>query len=198
MQTKQELKTGDLILFNTHSQNVFFSCIDTAIRWWSSTPFTHCGFVVVDPPWGAPAGTYIWDSSYHDYPDPADKKIKFGVALVAYDDYQRSRSELYVRKPVDEKTYELFTPKLLQEIHDMVYGKPYDTSVQDWVMGALKISHKMTNKSFVCSSLLQYILTKAQVLEPSTLMPTPGDFEKQNDNKLCKWKKKYKKEIRIS
>ncbi len=100
---KKTLKTGDFILFNTHSDNFLFKIFDMAIRWWTATPFTHCGFVIVNPPW-APVDTYVWDSSLHDFPDPSDKKIKFGVALVPFEHYHKTKSDLYVRKPQDNKT----------------------------------------------------------------------------------------------
>lgn len=197
MLSKEILQTGDFILFNTHSNNVFYQLFDMVIRWWSATPFTHAGFVIVDPPW-APKGTYVWDSSKHDFPDPSDNKIKFGVALVPYEHYHKTKSDLYIRKPVDTETYKLFTPTLMQKIHDKVYNDPYDTSVGDWVRGALKIKHKISDQKFVCSSFLQYILIQAGVLEKSTLMPTPGDFSEENDNKICKWIKKYNKEVKLS
>jgi signal peptidase I len=194
---KKTLKTGDFILFNTHSDNFLFKIFDMAIRWWTATPFTHCGFVIVNPPW-APVDTYVWDSSLHDFPDPSDKKIKFGVALVPFEHYHKTKSDLYVRKPQDNKTYDLFTTELVQNIHDKVYNDPYDTNIGDWVRGALKIQHESSDKKFVCSSFLQFILTQAGTLEKSKLMPSPGDFSQQNDNKVCKWIYSYKKEIMLS
>ena len=44
------LKTGDFLLFEYHPKPFFLATIDSAIRCFSHSKYSHAGFVIVDPP----------------------------------------------------------------------------------------------------------------------------------------------------
>ena len=113
MLSEDHLRTGDILLFNEHPNNILFSFIDSCIRCATNSPYSHAGIVIVDPEW-APKGTYVWDSSYHVHPDPQDQKIKFGIALVKLEDYLDNidgKQQLYRRSPVTPKPTIYLRPK---------------------------------------------------------------------------------------
>ena len=121
-----QLRTGDIVLFDEHPQNFVMGLIDSTIRCFTKSKYSHVGIVIVDPDW-APKGTYIWDSSRHTTPDPQDNKIKFGIALVPIESYMNEKGAcLYKRSPVNPETYERFTTEFLKKLHNDVYGKHYD------------------------------------------------------------------------
>jgi len=132
----ETLKTGDIILFNDEPKcGSILVVLDWAIRWWTGSPYSHAGLVVVNPPWPGRKkgeiepwscrkkdeieykkgeknyleGTYIWDSSYHNHKDPQDGRIKFGIALVPIGQYINDANEkhqkLYKRSPKSPETY---------------------------------------------------------------------------------------------
>lgn len=169
MTSPYNLRTGDILLFNEYPNNCMFSFIDSCIRCWTSSPYSHAGIVIVDPEW-APKGTYVWDSSYHVHPDPQDNKIKFGIALVKIEDYLKidGKQQLYKRSPVDPNTYDLFTPEKLRCLHNAVYGKHYDTTAGHWFAGLVHALIPRTTKTFFCSAFVSYTLTQMGILHENT------------------------------
>jgi hypothetical protein len=190
-----KLRTGDFLLFNEHPKKCLMSALDSIIRCFTSSKYSHAGLVIVDPPW-APKGTYVWDSSKHTVPDPQDKKIKFGIALVPiahYLDQSRGRQILYKRSPIDPKTYEIFEdPKFLNKLHDNVYGKHYDLTLGHWFAGFMHILIPRTTDEFFCSAFVSYALTQAGVLNKNTdwTIISPAELSSDNDMNIP-WIQKY-------
>lgn len=165
-----DLQTGDILLFNEYPRKCMFWWIDWCIRWCTNSPYSHAGLVIVDPEW-APQGTYVWDSSKHVHPDPQDKKIKFGIALVKLEDYLNDidgRQQLYKRSPKDPEVYKRFTPEKLRELHDRVYGKHYDLNPRHWLAGLVHSLIPRSTKEFFCSAFVSYALTEIGVLHADT------------------------------
>lgn len=195
------LKTGDLVLFESHSGNCLMRSFDNIIRWWTGEPYSHCGIIIVDPPWEQKTNkrnVFVWDSSLHDIADPIDKKIKFGVALVPFEHYYKSGDILYIRKPENTLIYNYFSDEFLEQIYNQVYHDPYDIRPGVWLEGMLQIPTYTTDTTtFWCSAFLQYILTSAGILQKTSIRPSPGDFAYDRDGKTCKWIHKYKKEVKF-
>lgn len=165
-----DLQTGDILLFNEYPRKCMFWWIDWCIRWCTNSPYSHAGLVIVDPEW-APQGTYVWDSSKHVHPDPQDKKIKFGIALVKLEDYLNDidgRQQLYKRSPKDPEVYKRFTPEKLRDLHDKVYGKHYDLDPEHWLAGLVHSLIPRSTKEFFCSAFVSYALTEIGVLHADT------------------------------
>lgn len=182
MLSEDHLRTGDILLFNEHPNNILFSFIDSCIRCATNSPYSHAGIVIVDPEW-APKGTYVWDSSYHVHPDPQDHKIKFGIALVKLEDYLNNidgKQQLYRRSPVDPRTYDLFTPEKLKCLHDAVYGKHYDTTIGHWFAGLVHAFIPRSTKTFFCSAFVSYTLARMGILHEETdwTIVSPGMLSK--------------------
>lgn len=164
------LRTGDILLFNEKPLSCKMWWIDSCIQWWTNSPYSHVGIVIVDPEW-APEGTYVWDSSMHVHPDPQDNKVKFGIALVKIEDYVDNidgKQRLYKRSPVDPSVYDRFTPERLRLLHDAVYGKHYDLDIGHWLAGLVHRLIPRTTRQFFCSAFVSYALTQVGVLDPDT------------------------------
>lgn len=187
-----ELKTGDILLFCEHPKSWTMGLIDSTIRCFSKSKYSHVGIVIVDPEW-APKGTYVWDSSRHTTPDPQDNKIKFGIALVPIEFYKNEKgSSLYKRSPVNPETYKLFTTEFLKKLHNDVYGKHYDLTFGHWLAGFLKVLIPRSTKTFFCSAFVSYTLVQAGILDEWTdwTVVSPGQLSHINDKHIG-WKHKY-------
>lgn len=187
------LRTGDIILFNEYSNNCLFSHVEAAIRYFTNSPYSHVGIVIVDPPW-APKGTYIWDSSVHAHPDPQDNKIKYGIALVKLEDYLENmdgKQQLYKRSPIDPKVYERFTMEKMKKIHDAVYGAHYDFNVGHWLAGMLHMLIPRTTKQFFCSAFASYVLTEVGILAPDTDWTVVSPAMLSHHGKRLNWLEAY-------
>jgi hypothetical protein len=66
---KEMLRTGDLVLFSSRG------VLGGLIRFFTRSVFTHVGMVLVDPPFGVPAGTYLWESGFEPVPDPQQNRV---------------------------------------------------------------------------------------------------------------------------
>ena len=188
------LKTGDILLFDEHPNNWLMSTIDSAIRCFTDSKYSHVGMAIINPPW-APEGKYIWDSSKHNIADPSDNKIKFGIALVPLEHYitqTDGKQQLYVRKPVKQETYDLFTDEFLSHLHDKVYGKHYDLTFSHWLAGWLHILVPRSTDTFFCSAFVSYALTNAGILSKRTdwTIVSPAQLSSENDANLH-WIHKY-------
>ena len=181
------LRTGDIILFNEHPTNYLMAILSAIIRCATGSEYSHAGLVIVDPPW-APSGIYIWDSSKHSTPDPQDKKIKFGIALVRLEDYLKTegKHQLYKRSPLNPATYDLFTTDRLKKLHDNVYGKHYDLSIGHWMAGLFKVLIPRSTNSFFCSAFVSYALVSVGILSEYTdwTVVTPSLLSSKNDDML--------------
>ena len=78
----EDLKTGDLLLFNNHSGGLF-GTFTNLIKWGTHSNYTHVALVLKDPTFIHPSlkGLYVWESTYNGCPDPQDGKIKLGVQI---------------------------------------------------------------------------------------------------------------------
>jgi len=195
-----DLKTGDIILFNEHPYNGWLACVDWAIRCWTRSRYSHVGMIVVDPPW-TKKGTYIWDSSKHVHKDPEDGKIKYGIALVKlrdYIEYSGGKQRLYKRSPKNPKTYDKFTDEALMKIHDKVYGCHYDTMVGHWLAAMVHILIPRTDKTFWCSAFVSYALTTVGILDADTDWTIVSPVDLSEKGIKLKWNLEYGPDILFS
>ena len=163
-----ELKTGDIILFDYEGHSI----LSSLIKRFTKSNFTHVGMILKDPKFIHPSlkGYYIWESGKEDEPDPQDNKKKLGVQITPflelYNKYKNTGGKIYIRKIKDNT---MFTDEKLKEIHHIVYDKPYDIVPLDWIEGYLqKDPNPQKTNRFWCSALIGYIYTKLGILNENT------------------------------
>ena len=174
-----DLKTGDLLLFNSHSSS-FFS-LSSLIKWGTHSNYTHVAMVLKDPSFIHPClkGTFVWESSWEGTPDPQDGKVKLGVQITPIKEMIDSfgTQNVFVRKIECDET--LFSPETLSEVHKIVYDKPYDIVPADWIEALFrKDAEPQKTDRFWCSALVGYIYTKCGILDANTdwSILRPSDF----------------------
>jgi hypothetical protein len=156
------LRTGDIMLFE--SRGVFL--FDWVIRFFTSSAFTHVGMVLIDPPFGVPRGTYLWESGFESVPDPQDGLVKLGVRLTPIESIDVSRSRVYVRSCL-----RAVSDAELEAIHRDVYLKPYDLCACDWLLSIARIDAEPRKTSrFWCSAFVAYVIGRLG------LMPAAVDW----------------------
>jgi hypothetical protein len=165
------LKTGDIILCDDLEYKNW-GLLSWFIKFMSKSDFSHIGMIVKDPDFIDPPlkGTYIWMSGTSNVPDSEDNTMKFGVQFVPYDEYVTTYGgKLYIRKLHCWKYDELFTTERLKKIHQVVYDKPYDLVITDWIEAYCKKdpNPQKTNR-FVCSAFIGYIYTQLTLLPEDT------------------------------
>ena len=76
----ENLKTGDLLLFN-YKAGGLFGAFTNMIKWGTHSNYSHTAIVLRDPTFLHPnlKGLYVWESSWENNPDPQDGKRKLGV-----------------------------------------------------------------------------------------------------------------------
>lgn len=181
-----ELKTGDIILFDYEGHSLFSSLI----KKFTKSKFTHVGMILKDPKFIHPSlkGYYVWESGKEDEPDPQDNKKKIGVQITPfaelYEKYKNTGSKIYIRKIENNNN---ITDEKLKQIHDIVYDKPYDIVPLDWIEGYLQKNPdpQKTNR-FWCSALIGYIYTKLGILNSDTdwSILRPCDFSEDSQLKF--------------
>jgi len=179
------LKTGDLLLFNNHSEN-WFGYFTSLIKWGTHSNYTHVGMVLKDPTFIdiSLKGLYLWESTYNGKKDPQDNKVKLGVQITPlHEVLNLENRDVYVRKICcSENT---FNDKILKFIHNKVYCKPYDIVPKDWIEALFKIdSEPRKTDRFWCSALVGYIYTITGILKYDTdwSILTPSDFSLDGEN----------------
>ena len=196
-----DLQTGDLLLFVSDSSNWFFGPFTKMISWGTHSNYTHIAMVLRDPIFSDMPplkGLYVWESSWEGTPDPQDGKTKLGVQITPLQvilDAYKDKGHVFVRKlkrnlhrscPTCGQTVDdLFTKEKLQEIHSVVYDKPYDIVPKDWVEAFFhKDSNPQKTSRFWCAALIGYIYTKIGILESTTdwSILTPNDFSLGGEN----------------
>lgn len=155
-----DLKTGDILLFNEHPSSCCFSHFTKCIKSCTSSNYSHCAYVIKNR--FRLKGTYVWESSFHEGSiDPSDKKKnKFGVQLTPIDFYLNrypGTVDIFVRKRVNTDTNKICKYKL-NTIRKVVRDKPYDINPCDWVCAKFRCGPRKTTSRFWCSALLAYIL----------------------------------------
>lgn len=180
------LKTGDLILFNNQGGGLF-GFFTSLIKWGTHSNYTHIGMILKDPHFidNTLNGTFVWESTYDGEKDPQDGKIKLGVKLTPIDDALNTNRNIYIRKIICPDN--TFNYDKLTEIHNIVYNKPYDIVPTDWIEALFRVDSKPQKTSrFWCSALVGYIYTKCGVLNENTdwSILRPSDFSLDGENLL--------------
>ena len=168
--TITKLKTGDLILFNSHPKGLL-NILSNMIRFSTHSNYTHIGLILKDPIFIDPnlKGLYVWESGWEGMPDPQDNEIKLGVQITPFEEIINNSkgAEISIRQvncPLN-----IFTKDKLKEIHSVVYKKPYDILPQDWLPALFrKDLHPQKTDRFWCSALVGYIYTKLGLLVKET------------------------------
>ncbi len=177
-----DLKTGDILLFDYEGCSLFASLI----KRFTKSNITHVGMILKDPVFIHPLlkGYYVWESGSEENPDPQDDKKKIGVQITPlleiYEKYKNTGGKIYARKIVDNT---MFTDENLLKIHDVVYNKPYDIVPLDWIEGYLqKDPNPQKTNRFWCSALIGYIYTKLKILNEDTdwSILRPCDFSQDS------------------
>ena len=166
-----KLKTGDLLLCDDLEYKSW-GLLSWVIKFATKSDFSHVGMIVVDPEFTNVSlkGTYVWTSGISDVPDPEDNTKKFGVQFVPYDHFITTYGgKIYVRRIEFESIEEynkIFNFEKLKEIHKVVYDKPYDIVVTDWIEAYCKKDpHPQKTSRFFCSAFIGYIYTKLSLFE---------------------------------
>ena len=138
----------------------------------TKSDFSHVGMIVVDPEFTTTPlkGTFVWTSGISDVPDADDNTKKFGVQLVPYDHFIQTYSgKIYSRRITfdsDDEYNRIFNTDALKEIHRVVYDKPYDMVITDWIEAYCKKDrHPQKTSRFFCSALIGYIYTKLTLFD---------------------------------
>jgi hypothetical protein len=160
------LKTGDILLCD-NLQYSSWGLFSWFIKFMTKSDFSHVGMIVVDPEFtNVPLkGTYVWTSGISDTQDPDDNTKKFGVQFIPYEHFIATYGgKIYVRR-IDCKSTEeynkIFNNEMLTEIHKVVYDKPYDIVVTDWIEAYCKKDrHPQKTSRFFCSAFIGYVYTK--------------------------------------
>mgnify|MGYP001308428917 CR=1 FL=1 len=181
------LKTGDILLCDYEGTNWFFYYFSKLIKFFTHSKYSHISMILKDPVFIHPnlKGYYVWQSSWTGKLDPQDDEIKLGVQITPFDEvykfYQSNNSHISVRRINAPKN--TFNNELLENIHEVVYKRPYDIIPSDWLHALI---HKDTNPQktdrFWCSSLVGYIYTRCHILSKDTdwSLLRPSDFSNQS------------------
>ena len=184
------LETGDLLLFD-YKGGGLFGVFTSLIKYFTKSEYSHIAMVLKDPSFIHPSlkGYYIWESSWEGTPDPQDGKVKLGVQITPFNEiynlYKEKGSNIYLRKVKCNK--ELLSTSKLEDIHKVVYDKPYDIVPEDWINAInRKDNEPQKTDRFWCSALVGYIYTKAGLLKEDTdwSVLRPSDFSVQFPNNL--------------
>ena len=168
------LETGDLILFTEKSSITGWWLFDKAIEYFTHSPYVHVGIILVDPPFLASSGTYLWECGYESCVNPETGKQNIGARLTPISVALSKDTNAFVRKC---KLH--IHDKNLQKIHSEVFLKPYDMCISDWLLATLRldITPQKTDR-FWCSAFVGYIFTQLGWLKPETdwSIIRPGDL----------------------
>jgi hypothetical protein len=187
MNNANDVKTGDLVLCDDLDYGSW-GLFSWFIKFMMKSDFSHIGMIVKDPEFTDPPlkGTYVWMSGTSNVPDAEDGKQKFGVQFVPYDEFVSTYGgKLYIRKLHSVRYDELFIVERLKKIHQVVFDKPYDTVLSDWIeMYCKKDLYPQKTSRFVCSALVGYIYTQVGLLPEDTdwSMLYPNFFSSENPN----------------
>lgn len=171
---KLTLKTGDLLLCDD-LQYGSWGLFSWLIKFVTKSDFSHVGMIVKDPDFTETPlkGIFVWTSGISDVPDPDDKTKKFGVQFIPFDHFiQTYGGKIFLRRihfQHPEEYHTIFNTNILKEIHQVVYDKPYDVIITDWIEAFCKKDPKPQKTSrFFCSALIGYIYTKLTLLDQNT------------------------------
>lgn len=173
-QLEQTLRTGDLLLCDD-LQYGSWGLFSWLIKFATKSDFSHIGMIVKDPDFTETPlkGTFVWTSGISDVPDPEDNQKKFGVQFIPFKHFiQTYGGKIFLRRihfEHPDEYHTIFTTNNLKEIHQVVYDKPYDVVITDWIEAYCKKDPKPQKTSrFFCSALIGYIYTKLTLLDENT------------------------------
>ncbi len=191
----KSLKTGDILLFVEHPKNPFMKLFSWLITSATHSEYSHTAVVLRDPTFINPSlkGLYIWESSWEGTPDPQDGKVKLGVQITPFYQFLETyHGNIYVRRLF--KGSDLIIDNRLEKIHGVVYGKPYDINIKDWIEAwKREDSHPQKTDRFWCSALVAYILVGLGFLPDKTdwSLIRPSDLSSKsnylNFNECCQY-----------
>ena len=168
---KKTLKTGDLLLCD-NLQYGSWGLFSWLIKFATKSDFSHIGMIVKDPTFtDTPLeGLFVWTSGISNVPDPEDKQTKFGVQFIPFDHFiQTYGGKIYLRRIQSHNYHSIFNLDKLKQIHQVVYDKPYDVILTDWIEAFCKKDPRPQKTSrFFCSALIGYIYTKLTLLDENT------------------------------
>jgi len=202
---KATLKTGDLLVCDDLQHNSW-GIFSWFIKFMTQSDYSHVGIIVVDPAMTSPKlkGVYVWTSGISDTPDPEDNKKKFGVQFVEFDEFLNTyEGKIYLRRlkcESQEQYHKIFNMNTLQEIHKVVYDKPYDIVVTDWIEAyCKKDANPQKTSRFWCSALIGYIYTKLTLFDNGLdwSILTPSYFSSENKTFKMLHNVKLEKEYQI-
>lgn len=173
-QLEQTLRTGDLLLCDD-LQYGSWGLFSWLIKFATKSDFSHIGMIVKDPDFTETPlkGTFVWTSGISDVPDPEDNQKKFGVQFIPFKHFiQTYGGKIFLRRihfEHPDEYHTIFNTNILKEIHQVVYDKPYDVVITDWIEAYCKKDPKPQKTSrFFCSALIGYIYTKLTLLDENT------------------------------
>ena len=188
-------KTGDILLCSSGSQTHWpISWLSNLIKLGTKSAFTHVAIVLKNPHFIHPSlhGFYVWESSYESFPDPQDNKLKLGVRITPLSDFieafRKEGGSILHRSVHCSKSH--FSTKILEEVHQIVYNKPYDICPLDWIKAYFRGEGKKEDNTeperFWCSAFVGYVYMKCGILKPSVNWSTlrPSDFALESTEKV--------------
>ena len=114
--------------------------------------------------------------------------MKLGVQLTPLEEVlKNNRGKFYIRKIVcEDELYEnTFTQEKLEEVHKIVYDKPYDINPIDWIGALLRLDlyPKKTDR-YWCSALIGQIYSKLGIINENIdwSILRPSDFSIEDKN----------------
>ena len=185
---KNTVKTGDLLLCDDLAYGSW-GLFSWLIKFVTKSDFSHVGMIVKDPDFTETPlkGIFVWTSGISDVPDPDDKTKKFGVQFIPFDHFiQTYGGKIFLRRiefEHNEEYYSIFETNKLKQIHQVVYDKPYDVVITDWIEAFCKKDPNPQKTSrFFCSALIGYIYTKLNLLDDNTdwSIISPSFFSSEN------------------
>jgi hypothetical protein len=202
---KNTVKTGDLLLCDDLAYGSW-GLFSWLIKFVTKSDFSHVGMIVKDPDFTETPlkGTFVWTSGISNVPDPEDKTKKFGVQFIPFDHFiQTYGGKIFLRKiefEHAEEYYSIFDTNKLKQIHQVVYDKPYDVVITDWIEAFCKKDPNPQKTSrFFCSALIGYIYTKLNLLDNNTdwSIISPSFFSSENKSFSMHHKSSLTKETQI-
>lgn len=191
MKMLKTLKTGDLLLCSSGSRQMWpLSWASSLIKTFTQSPYSHIAMVLKDPSFIHPSlsGLFVWESNFENVPDPQDGvDHKFGVRITPLRDFlevYREQGGVVAARTIEIDTdtagdEPFFCITTLEKIHDVVYNKPYDLNLTDWLKALdPEMSWVSTTERFWCSALVGYIYKECGILTSSTQwsVMSPADF----------------------
>ena len=174
----QDLKTGDIILFNGEEKGIF-SVLSWFVKFFTHSNYSHIGIILKDPKFSEDLekGLYVWESGYEEGGKLGVQTIPLEEVLKRYEN-----SKITIRKI---KSNSCFTDEKLKEVYDKSFDKPYDIDMFDWISALFRLdfSPKKTDR-FWCSAFVGYIYTQVGILTPETdwSILRPCDFSLAGEN----------------